>query len=209
MEIKNPVDYRAEVFDLIQYVTGLADGRIFRGNQSREVLPRDGDYVIYTPISQKRIGTNIPTLYAADVDPTKNAPEVDEKLLQIDFQLDFYGGRSFLLSDGFETFCHSLRCLDWLKQTGKKIRVLYATNPVDATLVDDTKQYIERWILTLAICYGAAVSDDIPWIEDVVVIPNPNADKPIDPDDPSPPIPPSKYDGTKLVNVDIEYNPKE
>ena len=199
MQINNIPDFMGEVYDLLYYVTGNA--QIFRGNQSREVLPKDNDYIIYTPITQKRIGTNIATLHAEDVEPTDNAPEQNSKLLQIDLQVDCYGDKSFAYAEGLETFAGSGRCNDWLAQNGAGIRVLYASDPMDGTLVDDTRQYVTRWIVTLSICLTVSNTDSIPWVEEVEVNVVPKAE--------DSPVPPSQQKGDKLINIDVVYPPKE
>lgn len=199
MQIDVAPDFMADVYDLLYYVTG--NSQIFRGNQSREVLPKDNDYVIYTPITQKRIGTNIATLHAEDVEPADNAPEQNSKLLQIDLQVDCYGDKSFAYAEGLETFAGSGRCNDWLAQNGAGIRVLYASDPMDGTLVDDTRQYVTRWIVTLSICLTVSNTDSIPWIEEVEVNVAPKAG--------DSPIPPSQQKGDKLINIDVVYPPKE
>ena len=199
MQIDVVPDFMADVYDLLYYVTG--NSQIFRGNQSREVLPKDNDYIIYTPITQKRIGTNIATLHAEDVGPTDNAPEQNSKLLQIDLQVDCYGDKSFAYAEGLETFAGSGRCNDWLVQNGAGIRVLYASDPMDGTLVDDTRQYVTRWIVTLSICLTVSNTDSIPWVEEVEVNVVPKAE--------DSPVPPSQQKGDKLINIDVVYPPKE
>ena len=199
MQIDVVPDFMADVYDLLYYVTG--NSQIFRGNQSREVLPKDNDYVIYTPITQKRIGTNIATLHAEDVEPTDNAPEQNSKLLQIDLQVDCYGDKSFAYAEGLETFAGSGRCNDWLVQNGAGIRVLYASDPMDGTLVDDTRQYVTRWIVTLSICLTVSNTDSIPWVEEVEVNVVPKAE--------DSPVPPIEQVGAKMVNIDVVYPPKE
>lgn len=184
---------------MLYYVTG--NSQIFRGNQSREVLPEDNDYIVYTPITQKRIGTNIATLHAEDVKPTDDAPEQNSKLLQIDLQVDCYGDKSFAYAEGLETFAGSGRCNDWLTQNGAGIRVLYASDPMDGTLVDDTQQYVTRWIVTLSICLTVSNTDSIPWIEEVEVNVVPKAE--------DSPVPPIEQVGAKMVNIDVVYPPKE
>lgn len=202
MVIDSVVDFMTEVNDFLMYVTGIPQARLFRGNQSRAVLPRENDYIVYTPISQKRIGTNVAVLHAEDVADDKNAPNTDTKLLQVDVQVDCYGSKAFAYAEGIETFAGAFRCNEWLQQSKMGMRVLYASDPIDATLVDDTRQYVPRWIVTLSIEFEVSVTDSIPWIEDVVVVPNPQADlPPPGPDDP----PYTEPDGTKLKNVDIEY----
>lgn len=199
MQIDVAPDFMTDVYDLLYYVTG--NSQIFRGNQSREVLPKDNDYIIYTPITQKRIGTNIATLHAEDVEPADNAPEQNSKLLQIDLQVDCYGDKSFAYAEGLETFAGSGRCNDWLAQNGAGIRVLYASDPMDGTLVDDTRQYVTRWIVTLSICLTVSNTDPIPWIEEIEVDAVPKAG--------DSPIPPSQQKGDKLINIDVVYPPKE
>lgn len=191
MVIDNVVDFMTEVNDFLLYVTGIPQSRLFRGNQSREVLPKENDYIIYTPITQVRHGSNVATLHAENVAPENNAPDTDEKLMQIDVQVDCYGVNAFAYAEGLETFAGAGRCNEWLKQSKMGIRVLYASNPINATLVDETKQYIPRWVVTLAICVNVSVTDYIPWIEEVMVVPNPAT--------------PSNPPGVKLKNVDIVY----
>ena len=199
MQIDSIPDFMGEVYDLIQYVTG--NSNIIRGNQSREVLPTDNDYIVYTPITQKRIGTNIAILHAEEVEPTNNAPEQNSKLLQIDLQVDCYGDNSFAYAEGLETFAGSGRCNDWLIQNGAGIRVLYASDPIDGTMIDDTRQYITRWIVTLSICLTVSNTDSIPWIEEVEVNVIPKAE--------DSPVPPIEQVGAKLINIDVVYPPKE
>ena len=199
MQIDVVPDFMADVYDLLYYVTG--NSQIFRGNQSREVLPKDNDYIIYTPITQKRIGTNIATLHAEDVEPIDNAPEQNSKLLQMDLQVDCYGDKSFAYAEGLETFAGSGRCNDWLVQNGAGIRVLYASDPMDGTLVDDTRQYVTRWIVTLSICLTVSNTDSIPWVEEVEVNVVPKAE--------DSPIPPIERAGAKMINIDVVYPPKE
>lgn len=191
MQIDSYTDFMAEAYDLIAYVTKIDDSHIFRGNQSREVLPRENDYIVYTPITQVRHGTNIATLHAENVPDNENAPDTDQKLLQIDLQIDCYGANAFAYAEGIETFAGSLRCNDWLKEQAMGIRVLYASNPLDGTLIDDTRQYVTRWIVTLSICMTVSTTDKIPWIEEALVVPNPAT--------------PSNPPGVKLKNIDIEY----
>lgn len=199
MQIDTIPDFMADVYDLLHYATG--NNQIFRGNQSREVLPKDNDYIIYTPITQKRIGTNIAMLHAEDVEPINNAPEQNSKLLQIDLQVDCYGDKSFAYAEGLETFAGSGRCNDWLVQNGAGIRVLYASDPMDGTLVDDTRQYVTRWIVTLSICLTVSNTDSIPWVEEVEVNVAPKAE--------GSPVPPIEQAGAKMVNIDVVYPPKE
>lgn len=184
----NPIpDFMADVYDLLYYVTD--NNQIFRGNQSREVLPADNDYLVYTPIAQKRIGTNVAQLHANKVPDNENAPDTDTKLLQIDLQIDCYGTKAFSYAEGINTFAYAGRCNEWLVQNKKGIRVLYANDPFDATLVDETRQYITRWALMLSICLPISVTDTIPWIEEIPVYATPEG----------------LINGVRLKNIDVYF----
>lgn len=209
MVIDNVVDFMTEVNDLLIYITGIPQERLFRGNQSREVLPRENDYIVYTPITQTRIGTNISTLYADNVQPTQNAPETDQKLLQIDVQVDCYGSNAFAYAEGIETFAGSLKCINRLRQQKMGIRVLYASNPLDATLVDDTRQYVTRYVVTLSLAVPVSVTTLEPWIEEINVTPN-SISEPYDPEDPADPDDPEApayaKAGAHIKNIDVNYD---
>lgn len=189
MKIDSYPDYMAETYDLLAYITNIGAGRIFRGNQSREVLPADNDYIVYTPITSTRHGTNIATLHAKGVEPEYNAPDTDQKLLQVDLQVDCYGHKAFNYAQGIETFARAGRCNEWLSQNKMGIRVLYANDPFNATIVDDTHQYVTRWTVMLSICNTVSTTDNIPWIDTVTVTPNP--------------APSSETTGIKIKNIDV------
>ena len=50
-------DIMSEVYDFLAHV--CENVPIIRGNQSREALPSDDDFIIYTPLYKRRVGTNV------------------------------------------------------------------------------------------------------------------------------------------------------
>lgn len=162
-------DFMDDVNDLLLYVLDIDQDHLIRGNQSREVLPDDDNFCIFTPLRQKRIGTNITELDAVGVAVNKNAPCNDKKLVQIDIQIDVYGDEAYDKACGLETFCGSFQCNDWLIRNNMGIRVLYASDPVDLTYVDETEQYVQRWMVTMSICTTSEFTSKIPWLEDVTI----------------------------------------
>ena len=159
-------DYMDEVYDLILHVTGIGEGRIFRGNQSREVLPDDDSFIIYTPILRKRIGSNIVSFDAQDCEDDENGDYSDSVLTQIDVQIDFYGDDAERLAQLLELFAHSCLCRAWLVAQNYEIRVLHCTEPQDLTHIAETRQYRPRWMVTLSICLNSASETKTPWYED-------------------------------------------
>lgn len=162
-------EYLDELNDLVIYVTGLEQERVFRGYQSREVLPADGTYIIYTPILRRRIGSNVTAFDASNVEVDKDGTFTDSLLVQVDVQIDFYGDEAVEKAQGMDLFAHSPLCRAWLVSQNFGIRVLHSTSPQDTTFVGETKQYIPRWTITVSICFGTHIETAQPWYEDVEI----------------------------------------
>jgi hypothetical protein len=169
MPTLSEADYMSEVYDLIHYLSNLDEDRIFRGNQSREVLPEDDSFIIYTSLFRKRIGSNITTFDAEECDDDENGDYADTMLSQVDIQIDYYGEEAQAMAQNMEIFAHSPLCLAWLRKNGKAIRVLHCTEPSDITYVAETEQYVPRWMVTLSICFNSNSESKSPWYEDVTM----------------------------------------
>ena len=83
-------DFMTALHGYISDITGLDGKRIFRGNQSRMVLPKSGAYCIYTPIIRQRRGTNIYNFDAEGLPDDKNGADSITALVLVDVQTDFY-----------------------------------------------------------------------------------------------------------------------
>jgi hypothetical protein len=151
----------------------------------------------------------VAVLHAENVADDKNAPDTDSKLLQVDVQVDCYGSKAFAYAEGIETFAGSLKCINWLRQQEMGIRVLYASNPLDATLVDDTRQYVTRYVVTLSLAVPVSVTTLGPWIEEIDVTPN-SISEPYDPENPADPEDPTApayaKAGAHIKNIDVNYD---
>ena len=172
--ILSETDFMTAVNDLLIKITGIEQSRLFRGNQSREVLPADGEFIIYTPITRGRIGTNI-TSYGA-VEDDIYGDYADKVLVTVDLQVDCYGDTADNTAQKIEMFGRSELCNAWLKNNGYAIRVLTTTDPNDLTIVDDTRQYLKRFMLTMKICFTSELKNDVPWFDDVQITAIKNVD---------------------------------
>ena len=196
-----------DVNDWLMHVTEVSQARLFRGFQSQEVLPDDNDYIVYTPISQTRIGTNVATLNADGVADKDNAPETNAKLTRVDVQIDCYGDNAFDYAHAIETYARSARCNDWLQQNGMALRVLYASDPINGTMIDETAQYVPRWITTLSVEVTVSITEQVPWFEEIDIVindepqPEPVKPKP-QPEPPTPP--PPEHNGIHFKNIDVD-----
>jgi hypothetical protein len=158
-------DVLSEVYGLLAYVTSLDN--IFRGNQSREVLPADDNFVIYTPIVKRRVGTNVKTFNAKGVPDSANGTYGDKSLVLVDIQIDCYGENANEYAQMINLFAYSIVCRDWLVSQNMGIRVCNCTDPQQVDLIDDTRQYCNRYMVTLTVCFDSNLLMGIPWFEDV------------------------------------------
>ena len=160
-------DTMSEVYDLLTYV--CENVPTIRGNQSREVLPSDDDFIIYTPLYKRRVGTNVHTFEAMGVPDGQNGYFSDTALFITDVQVDCFGERANEYATKINLFAHSVVCHDWLASQDLSIRVCDCTDPQQIDFIDDTRQYCNRYMLTLSICHGAGVTSKTPWFEDVQI----------------------------------------
>lgn len=172
MPTQNPMtlaeaDVLSEVYDLIAYVTDINSDNIFRGYQSREVLPSDDDFIIYTPLFKRRVGTNIRTFNGAEKLANQDGEYNDTALFVHDIQIDCYGENASAYATLLNVFSHSGQCRDWLISEDMDIRVCGCTDPQQMAIVDDTEQYVNRYMVTLSVCVDSAVSQEISWFDDV------------------------------------------
>ena len=160
-------DIMSEVYDFLTHV--CENVPIIRGNQSREVLPSDDDFIIYTPLYKRRVGTNMHTFEAMGVPDGQNGDFSDTALFITDVQVDCFGERANEYATKINLFAHSIVCHDWLVSQSLSIRVCSCTDPQQIDFIDDTRQYCNRYTLTLSICHGAGVTSKTPWFEDVQI----------------------------------------
>ena len=172
-------DILSEVYDLLAHVCDT--NQIIRGNQSREVLPSDDDFIIYTPLFKKRVGTNIHTFNAVGVPDEKNGQYDDTALIMADIQIDCFGENANVYATMINLFANSIVCRDWLVSQNMAIRVTNCTDPQQIDYIDDTRQYCNRYMITLTVCFNSALVQGVPWFEDVTF--------------------------KELINVDVRFKP--
>ena len=178
-------DFMAALHGYISSVTGLEEKRIFRGQQSRMVLPKSGAYCIYTPIIRRRRGTNAYLFNAIGKLDNKNGDDAITALVLVDVQVDFYADDSAQYAQALEMASRSYMGTDYFKRRQKPldVRVVTAENPRNLTGIDQSNQYEQRWSVTITAEINAVLTNDLPWFEDVTF--------------------------EKFVNVDAEFPPTE
>lgn len=195
-------DFMLALHGYIANVTGLDAVRIFRGNQSRMVLPKNGAYCIYTPIIRERRGTNVYSFDATDKPDDENGVDTMTALVLVDVQVDFYADGAAQHAQDLEIASRSYMGTDYFKGNGVDVRVVTAQNPRNLTGIDASNQYEERWSVTITAEVNSSITANLPWFEDVrfqrvkEIIP-PGGGEPVEVTLPG------------IVNVDVEFPPTE
>ena len=161
-------DFMLALHGYIVAVTGLDGARVFRGNQSRMVLPKSGAYCIYTPIIRQRRGTNVYSFDAEGLPDNKNGVDSITALILIDVQVDFYADSASQNAQMLEIASRSYIGTNYFKQldTPVNVRVCTAENPRNLTGIDASNQYEERWSVTITTEVNASITNNLPWFED-------------------------------------------
>ena len=162
-------DFMGALHGYISTVTGLNEALIFRGQQSRMVLPKNGAYCIYTPIIRQRRGTNVYRFDAEGLPDNKNGVDSLTALVLIDVQVDFYADDAAQNAQALEIASRSYVGTDYFKQRQKPldVRVVTAQSPRNLTGIDESNQYEQRWSVTITAEINSVWSQKLPWFEDV------------------------------------------
>ena len=160
-------DFMLALHGYIAHVTGLDGIRIFRGTQSRMVLPKSGAYCIYTPIIRQRCGTNVYSFDAEGLPDNENGVDTITALILIDVQVDFYADNASANAQALEIASRSYIGTDYFKGEGVDVRVVTAQSPRNLTGIDASNQYEERWSVTITTEINSAYTELLPWFEDV------------------------------------------
>ena len=159
-------DFMAALHGYISNVTGMDGNRIFRGTQSRMVLPKTGPYCIYTPIIRNRRGTNVYHFDASWCDDDTNGIDTMTALVLIDVQTDFYMDDAAKNAQALEIASRSYYGTDYFTAEGVDVRVVTANSPKNLTGIDAADQYAERWSVTITAEINSEFGNDLPWMED-------------------------------------------
>lgn len=160
-------DFMLALHGYIVAVTGLDGARVFRGNQSRMVLPKSGAYCIYTPIIRQRRGTNVYAFDAEGLPDNENGVDSITALVLVDVQVDFYADSAAQNAQLLEVASRSYMGSNYFKASGFDVRVCTAQNPRNLTGIDASNQYEERWSVTITAEIICGMTQSLPWFEDV------------------------------------------
>jgi hypothetical protein len=159
-------DFLTALHGYIVAVTGMDGKTVFRGNQSRMVLPKNGAYCIYTPIIRQRRGTNVYDFDAAGLPDDKNGADKMTALVLVDVQCDFYADYAAQNAQMLEIASRSYMGTNYFKAAGVDVRVCTAQNPRNLTGIDASNQYEERWSVTITTEINSTLAQGLPWFED-------------------------------------------
>ena len=162
-------DFLTALHGYIVAVTGMDGKTVFRGNQSRMVLPKKGAYCIYTPIIRHRRGTNLYNFDADGLPDDENGVDSISALILVDVQVDFYADNAAQNAQMLEIASRSYMGTNYFKASGVDVRVCTSESPRNLTGIDASNQYEERWSVTITTEINSTLVTDLPWFEDVTL----------------------------------------
>ena len=104
-------------------------------------------------------------------------------LVLVDVQVDFYADYAAQNAQMLEIASRSYMGTNYFKAAGVDVRVCTAQNPRNLTGIDASNQYEERWSVTITVEINSALTQKLPWFEDVT--------------------------WNRFINVDTEFPPTE
>lgn len=181
-------DVYGAVFDFINaFVVDPPLDVILRGDQNRSALPSGtNDYAVMTVISEARRGSSVKTL-------SDNSLTI-QKLVLCDVQIDIRsddGPRAQNAASLIELWARDEFGIRFFKNYS--ISVTGATSPQDLTFVDESNQFVKRFMVTLNLEYWVSTSIEAPSFETVSIKQN------------DPVVAPENY----FENVDVHHPPTE
>jgi hypothetical protein len=132
-----------------------ADVEVVQGQGNRVSQPLSDDFIVMTPISQVRLGTNT----SRYTDPGSNPGTRDfMQPTRITVQLDIYGPASADYATTITTLFRSEYACDAFKAAGLDIQPLYCDDAKQAPFINGENQFEHRWIIDAVIQYNPVTS---------------------------------------------------
>lgn len=132
--------------DAIEWI--LPGTVVVRGNQNRVPMPQ-GNFIALTELFHEDIETP-----AYKFDGTQNEVEIKQPL-RATIQCDVYGAGACNIASALLAVMNSIVCNDHVPP---EMDILYAGELKQATMVDASDQFLERWNFTVVMQYNIGVT---------------------------------------------------
>ncbi|WP_048996427.1 phage neck terminator protein [Burkholderia multivorans] len=135
------------------FILPLVSCEVIKGLVNRAAMPA-GDFVAMTPVMAPPLATNVSTY--SDV-PGAGAQNV-KRSTRFDVQIDCYGATSAENAAIISTLLRSEYACQSFKASGFDVQPLYADDPKQMPIVDDSDQWLERWTFSAVLQYNPVVT---------------------------------------------------
>lgn len=182
-------DVYGAIFDFIAAFVTPPFAEVVRGDQNRVSLPEEtNEYILITKIVETRRGSNVHSFEAPapDADGTLSASKLTLCDVQIDVRSD-KGPRAQEAASLIELWARDEIGIRFFQPYG--ISVTGCTSPQDMAFIDESNQFVKRFMVTLSLEYWETVSIAMPFFDDVTLKPDP----------------PRSY----FENIDVHHPPQE
>lgn len=142
---------------------------VIQSQTNRTPEPQSDDYVLFTPMSEHRLSTNVDT-----PDPVGGAILRTEPV-QVSYQLDVHGPNSQDNARLIKLLWRSDYAID--ATDSAVLEPLYASDGTQRPFINGEQQYENRWVLTVEAQISPAVSTPMQFADNVAItyFPTPGA----------------------------------
>jgi hypothetical protein len=131
---------------------------VIAGQSNRTPEPMASDYVVFTPLHEHRLSTNVDTYDAID-----SVARVEP--LQVSYQLDVHGPASMDNNRVIKLLWRSDYAVDTTDSA--VLTPLYASDGTQRPFINGEGQYEDRWVLTVEAQVNPAVSTPMQFADTV------------------------------------------
>lgn len=137
-----------QIIDIVaDFITPIV-GECEQAQVNRVPTPQD-QFAILTPITFKRISTT-----------RSNEKGEYNEVRQMDIQVDIYGEKASDRAVNLETLWSSSYAYDGITAINNKVAPLYSSDAMQSPFIDESKQWLERYIITLSLQVHITITID-------------------------------------------------
>jgi hypothetical protein len=183
--IENDIDVYGAVYEFVKEyaLPSIPPENIFRGWQNRAYLPpQSNEFAVISIISHERRGSNVET-FSAETEG-EDGRLTSSELIICRVQVDCYSASDASARTRAQMLEKAARgsiAPRFFARFG--MGCCYASNARDMSVVNGSKQFVNRWMTEISLSYPSAFSVGLPWFDA------------------------AKFD--RVENVDVHHPPKE
>lgn len=160
-------DVPGAVYEFLSEFVQPTFAHVFRGDQNRVSLPEGtNEFIVFTLLSTTRVGSNVSEFSALDTDETGvfNVRKLNRSVFQIDIRSDGTD-RAANAASLVELWSRSEVGCSFFGERG--VSVIGCTPPTDLTEIDESSQFVKRFMVELTVEYWSGSTISVPFFDGI------------------------------------------